>query len=145
MTVFTPADADFEARVRRSFAEQTAMATLGASLQAVAPGRAEIRLPYRADLCQQNGFLHGGITTTIADTAAGYASYSLYAESEAILTSEFSQHFLAPARGEAFLAVGQVLKPGRRLVIAEAEVFAESGGKSVPIAKMIATLIRLTG
>jgi len=143
MTAFQPAVADYDLQVRRSFEQQTAMATLGAGLVCVAPGRVEIRLPYRRDLCQQNGFLHGGITTTIADTAAGYASYSLFDADEAVLTSEFSQHFLSPARGEAFLAVGQVLKTGRRLVVAEAEVLAETGGKSVLIAKMIATLVRM--
>ena len=44
------------------------------SWELVEPGRVEITLPYRADLCQQNGYLHAGISTTIADTAGGYAA-----------------------------------------------------------------------
>ncbi len=143
MTGFKTADPEFRQRVRQSFAEQTIMATIGASIGALEPGRVEILLPYRADLCQQNGFLHAGITTTIADSAAGYASFTLFSAAEAILTSEFSVHLLAPAQGERFRAVGQVLKPGRRQVVAEAEVFGESREKSVLIAKLIATLVRL--
>ncbi len=143
MTAFKAIDPDFRQRVRQSFYAQSIMDTIGAEIAAVEPGMVEILLPYRADLCQQNGFLHGGITTTIADSAAGYASFTLYAAEETILTSEFSVHLLAPAKGEHFRAVGRVLKAGRRQVVAEAEVFGETREKSVLIAKLIATLVRL--
>jgi len=143
MTAFQAIDPDFRERVRQSFHAQTVMATIGAEIGAVEPGRVEILLPYRADLCQQNGFIHAGISTIIADSAAGYASFTLFAADEAVLTSEFTVYLLSPAKGERFRAVGQVLKPGRRLTVAEGEVFGESEGKSVLIAKLIATLVRL--
>ncbi|MBC6405273.1 MAG: PaaI family thioesterase [Rhodospirillales bacterium] len=143
MTAFQPKDLGFAARVRESFAQQTVMATIGSSLAGIAPGRVEILLPYRADLCQQNGFLHAGIVTVIADSAAGYAAFTLYAANEAVLTSELTVHLLSPAVGERFLAVGQVLKPGRRLAVAETEVFAEKAGEARLIAKLIATLVRM--
>ena len=76
------------------------MRLLGAELALVEPGRVEITLPYRADLCQQNGYLHAGISTTIADTAGGYAAYSLFEPGQDVLTSEFKMNFLAPAKGE---------------------------------------------
>ena len=66
--------ADPRERVRASFERQGIMRLLGAELGLVEPGRVEITLPYRADLCQQNGYLHAGISTTIADTAGGYAA-----------------------------------------------------------------------
>ena len=75
----------------------------------------EITLPYRADLCQQNGYLHAGISTTIADTAGGYAAYSLFEPGQDVLTSEFKMNFLAPAKGERYTATGRVVKPGRRV------------------------------
>ena len=78
------------------------MRLLGAELALVEPGRVEITLPYRADLCQQNGYLHAGISTTIADTAGGYAAYSLFEPGQDVLTSEFKMNFLAPAKGERY-------------------------------------------
>ncbi len=143
MPEFKVADPDFEARIRASFAQQTVMDLIGAELGRIEAGRVEILLPYRADLCQQNGFLHAGVITTIADSAAGYAAFSLFSAEEAVLTSEFSVHLLAPASAPQFRAVGQVLKPGRRLVIAETEIFAEREAGPLLIAKLIATLVRL--
>ena len=86
------------------------MRLLGAELALVEPGRVEITLPYRADLCQQNGYLHAGISTTIADTAGGYAAYSLFEPGQDVLTSEFKMNFLAPAKGERYTATGRVVK-----------------------------------
>lgn len=137
------ADPGFVERVEASFAAQSVMGLIGAELGAIQPGQVEILLPYRADLCQQNGFLHAGIVTTIADSAAGYAAFTLFTADEAVLTSEFGLHLLSPAAGPRFRAVGKVLKPGRRLVIAETEVFAERAEGQVLIAKLIATLVRL--
>ncbi len=142
---FQAADPGYEARIRESFARQTVMATLGASLSSVSPGQVEIQLPFRADLCQQHGFFHAGITATIADSAAGYASYSLFPADSSVLTSEFKLHLLAPADGERLRAVGRVLKPGRTLTIAEAEVFALKGGREKLCAKLIGTLVTLQG
>lgn len=139
----TPAGPDFERRVRESFARQTVMATIGATLGRVTPGEAEILLPFRADLCQQHGFFHAGITATIADSAAGYAAFSLFPAGSSVLTSEFKIHLLAPAAGERLRAAGRVLKPGRTLTIAETEVWALHGGREKLCAKLIGTLVTL--
>ena len=76
MPNFEPRDPDFEAKVRDSFGRQTAMQTLGAVVSRVEPGEVEIEMPYRADLTQQHGFIHGGIVTAIVDSACGYAAFS---------------------------------------------------------------------
>ena len=67
MSQFEPRDPDWDRKVRESFARQTVMETIGASIAALEPGRCEILLPYRRDLCQQHGYLHAGITTAVAD------------------------------------------------------------------------------
>ena len=59
----------FKEKIEESFSRQTAMRLIGAELAAVEPGKVVIRMPYRADLCQQNGFVHAGIISTIADSA----------------------------------------------------------------------------
>jgi acyl-coenzyme A thioesterase PaaI-like protein len=65
-----PKDPQFEARVRRSFARQTLMATIGATLARVSPGEVDIELPFRSDLSQQHGYMHAGIVAAIVDSAA---------------------------------------------------------------------------
>jgi uncharacterized protein (TIGR00369 family) len=145
MTAFTPADPEFEARVRGSFARQGIMEMIGARLTRVEPGLVEIELPYRKDLTQQHGFFHAGITSTIADTAGGYAAFSLFPADASVLTTEFKINLLAPADGELLRAVGQVVKPGRTLTVCEAEVFAVKGGTAKPCAKLLQTLMCLPG
>jgi uncharacterized protein (TIGR00369 family) len=125
--------------VRDSFARQNAMSLIGASLTAIEAGASEIRLPYRADLTQQKGFVHGGIIGMIADSAAGYAAYSLMPASASLVTVEYKMNILAPARG-ALVARGKVLKAGRTLTVARAEVYAEDG---THVASMQQTLMML--
>ncbi|WP_459618663.1 PaaI family thioesterase [Bordetella sp. 2513F-2] len=131
-------------RVRASFARQTVMGLIGAALGELAPGRVEIRLPYRADLCQQNGYLHAGIVTTIADSAGGYAALSVFGPQDDVLTAEFKMNFLAPAAGEAFVATGRVLKAGGRLAVCQAEVHAWRDGAATLCVAGMMTLVRMT-
>jgi uncharacterized protein (TIGR00369 family) len=142
---FPPADPDFEARVRASFARQGAMRLIGAMLTRVQPGLATIALPYRSDLTQQHGFFHAGMTSAIADSAAGYAAFSLFPAASSVLTVEFKINLIAPADGERLVATGRVKKPGRTLTICEFEVVAEKGGEATVCALGLETLICLTG
>jgi uncharacterized protein (TIGR00369 family) len=134
-----PVDPAFEQRCRASFARQKAMALIGASLTVVEPGYVEIALPYRDDLTQQKGFVHGGIIGMIADTACGYCAFSLMPADCSLVTVEYKINILSPAR-RALLAKGQVVKPGRTLTIARAEVYADDGKH---IASMQQTLMML--
>src|SRR5579884_3196053 len=86
-------DPAFEARVRESFRRQTALETIGATLQAVAPGYVEIHMPYNAAFTQQNGYMHAGILTTIVDTACGYAACTLTPADANVLTVEYKANF----------------------------------------------------
>ncbi|MEX2128595.1 MAG: PaaI family thioesterase [Xanthobacteraceae bacterium] len=145
MSAFKPHDPDWDKKVRESFARQTVMDTIGAKIAALRPGHCEIELPYRGDLCQQHGFLHAGITATIADSAAGYAAFSLMPPGASVLTVEFKVNLMAPAAGTRFLARGTVVKPGRTLMAVDAEVLAEDKGEQKPIAQMLATMMCLEG
>ena len=135
-----PAFAD---EVRRSFAKQAIMGLIGGELTRVEPGVVEITLPYRADLTQQDGYVHAGIVTTIADSACGYAAYSLMPPESEVLAVEFKVNLLRPAKGERFVARAEVIKPGRTLTVVRADVFATSGEKRQLIATMQGTMMRL--
>jgi uncharacterized protein (TIGR00369 family) len=141
---FTAKNPLFAIQVRNSFERQTAMSSIGAELLIVEPGKVEIALPYRSDLTQQHGYLHAGIITTIADTACGYAAYTLMPAGSEVLSVEFKVNLLRPAKGERFVAVANVLKPGRTLTVVRADVFgiSESDEREL-IATMLATMICL--
>jgi len=140
---FVPQDPAFAARVRASFGRQRAMALIGASLTLVESGRVEIELPYREDLTQQKGYVHGGIIGMIADSACGYAAYTLMPATSSLVTVEYKINLLSPAVGESLLARGEVIKPGRTLSVTRAEVYARQGGKMVQVAAMQQTLMTL--
>lgn len=120
-----PLDPDYAARVRSSFGRQQVMALLGAVMTVVTPGMTEIALPFREDLTQQHGFLHAGIVTAIVDSACGYAALSLMPPGVGVLTIEFKVNLLNPAAGTRFVARGQVVKPGRTIMVCTGEVIAE--------------------
>jgi len=123
MSHFEPRDPDFEPRVRASFARQDFMVTLGVELAHVAPGKVDLAVGFRDGLSQQHGFFHAGVTSSVADSAAGYAALSLFAKGFGVLTSEFKINLLNPAVGPMLLAQGRVLKPGKLLCICKADVF----------------------
>src|ERR1043165_2509590 len=93
-----PADPDFASRIRESFGRQKAMALIGATLGKVAAGEVEISLPYRDDLTQQKGYVHGGILGMIADSACGYAAFSLMPSGGSLVTVEYKMNILNPPR-----------------------------------------------
>jgi uncharacterized protein (TIGR00369 family) len=136
-----PADPHYVARLRSSFGRQKAMALIGASLTVVEPGQVEVALPYRDDLTQQKGFIHGGIIGMIADTACGYAAFSLMPADCSLVTVEYKINILAPARG-SLVARGEVLRPGRTLTVTRGEVYSEDGKH---VASMQQTLMMLAG
>jgi len=143
MSEFKPRDPDWDKKVRDSFARQTVMTTIGARIAALRPGYCEIELPFRRDLCQQHGFLHAGITTTIADSAAGYAAFSLMPSGASVLTVEFKVNLMAPAAGDVFMGRGRVIKPGRTLLAVEADVIARGPDGEKSVAQMLATMMCL--
>jgi uncharacterized protein (TIGR00369 family) len=135
------ADPHFASRIRESFNRQKAMTLIGASLGSVMPGAVEIMLPFRDDLTQQKGYIHGGIIGMIADSAAGYAAYSLMPADCSLVTVEYKMNILSPATS-SLTARGEVVKPGRTLTVARAEVYAQDG---THVATMQQTLMMLAG
>jgi len=142
---WTPADADYEERVRASFARQGAMRTLGAMLEAVEPGYCAISLVPRPEIAQQHGYVHAGVIATIVDSAGGYAGYTLFPRGASVLTVEYKLNLLAPATGERVVAEGLVVKSGRSLVITRGEVHADQGGTRTLVAVMQQTLMVMHG
>jgi uncharacterized protein (TIGR00369 family) len=139
-----PLNPTFAADVANNFARQPVMSLIGARLARVEPGVVEIELPFRADLTQQDGFLHAGVITTVADSAAGYAAYTLMPAGSRVLSVEFKVNLLRPARGELFVARADVIKAGRTLTVVRADVFAtDTGAEKELVATMQGTMMCL--
>ena len=136
-----PQDADYAARVARSFGQQDFMALIGARLANVAPGEVTIELPVRRELCQQHGYVHAGACWSIADSAAGYACQTLMRAEDGVLTVELKINLLAPAAGERLRAHGRVERAGRQLMVARADVFALSEANEKHVATSLGTFM----
>jgi uncharacterized protein (TIGR00369 family) len=140
-----PVNPDYAARVASSFARQGIMETIGASIVRIAPGEVDIALPITPKISQQHGFAHAGVVSTIADSACGYAAFTLMPATAAVLTTEFKINLMAPAAGERLVASGRVVKAGRTLTVSQAEVHAERDGRRKLVAIMTATLMAVEG
>jgi uncharacterized protein (TIGR00369 family) len=139
----SPPDPNFAARVRDSFDRQQVMHFIGAVLTRVEAGLVEIELPYRAELTQQHGFFHAGIVSTIADSAGGYAAFTMMPSGSSVLTVEYKINMIAPANGQLLRAAGHVIKSGRTLVICELHVAIVKEGAETLCAVGTQTLICL--
>jgi len=128
-------------RIASSFAQQSMMTTLGASLVSADQGQCEIQAPILPSSQQQHGYGHAGLTFSIGDSAAGYAALSAMPEGYEVLTSEIKINLLAPAQGDLLVARGKVVKPGKRLVVVTAEVFARTNGNDTLIAILQGTMV----
>ncbi|MFB7368283.1 PaaI family thioesterase [Streptomyces sp. NPDC056222] len=143
-TQHEPASPEAQKRIQASFDRQGLMAHLGARITHIGPGRVHIVLPSRPEVTQQHGYFHAGATSAVADTAGGYAAYTLFPEDTEVLTVEYKINLLAPATGDHLEAVGTVLKAGRTLTVCQLEVVGvqEDGARKL-VANGQQTLIRV--
>ena len=141
MSADVPRNPAFEETVRESFARQTFMSTLGAHLEFVEPGRVHIGVSFEPSLCQQNGYLHAGVLTSIADSACGYAALSLAPPGHDVLAVEFKINLVRPASAARFLACAEVLRAGRTLTVSRADVFGITPSGRDLVASMLSTVI----
>ena len=124
-----------EGRIRESFGRQRHMATLGVTIAHIGPGEVHLAMPYDERFCQQNGFLHAGAVASVADSANGYAAYTLAPPDTDVLAVEFKINLLEPARASGFLARARVLRGGRTLSVCQADVFTTE-----PDARLVAIM-----
>lgn len=139
------ANPDFAESVAASFDKQHAMRLIRATLPVIEHGRTEIHLPHWEGLEQQHGFVHGGVVGMIADSAAGYAAMTMVPATASVLTVEYKMNLVAPADGEKLIARGQVVRPGRTLIVTKAEVFAVKAGQETLCALMQQTIMVMHG
>ena len=121
------------------------MQLIQATMPLVEAGSTEIHLPHWTGVEQQHGFVHGGVVGMIADSAAGYAAMTLVPASASVLTVEYKMNLVAPADGEKLIARGKVVRPGKTLIVTQAEVIVVNGGKETLCALMQQTIMVMHG
>lgn len=99
------------------------IADLGVTLVGVGPGWLETDLAVAPRFRQQHGYVHAGVVTTLADHTAGGAASTLVGPGQSVLTADFTVHLLRPASGEQLRCRGEVVKSGKRLIVAQADVW----------------------
>lgn len=136
------ADPPLASRLEAAFARQPFVALLGIRLTLVEPGHVVMEMPPQPQLTQQMGALHAGVTTTLTDTAAGFAAMTLLDEGADLVSVEFKVNLMAPGRGRHFRADARVLKAGRTITTVEARAQAlQDDGQWTDYAVFLGTMI----
>ena len=134
---------DYKKRISKMLEGQRFMHLIDLQLSSIEIGKVIATLEIQDQHHQQNGLLHGGVISTAADVAMGFAAVSLVSEEQLVLTGEMKVSYLNPGDGEKLEAVGTVLKPGRRINFCEAEVYSITGSDRTLIAKASSSMITI--
>ena len=128
-----------EARVQSIFTKARFVEELGIKLVKISEGSIETELAIRESFRQQHGFIHAGVIATLGDHTAGGAARTVTGEKD-VITIEFKINFLRPAKGNKLKCVGKVLRGGKQIATAEAEIYDVDGAEEKLVAKLTETL-----
>lgn len=112
----------------------------GFEITNVAPGRFEITQPFRRELSFREGTFQAGPIGTMADMAAACAGATMLPEGWVASTVDYTLKLLVPAVGEKLVARGRLVRAGRTLSVAVADVYSVSGGKETLCATALTTI-----
>lgn len=128
---------DLMRRVEEGIQKQSFGTMLGLKAVAAEAGCVTISCEKRADLLQQTGLLHGGVTGALCEAAAAYAALTVLPEGQSVIGVEYKINFLRAITSDKAIAVAKVIKQGRQLIVVDVEAFNEGSDKVA--AKMIFT------
>jgi uncharacterized protein (TIGR00369 family) len=131
---------DLADRLRSRLATSPALSLLRPELQELRPDSCVLRLPYRDELTNGSGTVHGGVLATLADTAVAFALSTNFDGKMGFATADLTIHFLARARSDV-IARARILKKGRRINVGDAEI-VDAGGRAV--ARALASFVLTT-
>jgi len=104
---------------------------MGIDIVSYDTGTAVLKMQVRPDMLNGVGWLQGGMLVAIADEAIALALYTQLKEHEGIATISESTSFVKGVREGVIVAEGKVIKKGRRVAFAEAEVFLDNDEKTM--------------
>jgi acyl-CoA thioesterase len=131
---------DLLERLRGRLASSPALGWLGASLEEISLDRAVLKLPYREEITNGSGTVHGGVLSTLADTAIAFALSTNFDGKMGFATSDLTIHFFRRARGDVY-AKARIVKKGARVNVGEVEIVDDRG---VEVARVLAGFLLTT-
>ncbi len=131
---------DLLARLRGRLAASPAIGSLHPVLEEISLDYAVLKLPYREEVSNGSGTVHGGILATLADTAVAFALSTNFDGKMGFATADLTIHFLRRARGDVW-ARARIVKKGRRINIGDVEI-VDAGGR--PVARVLASFLLTT-
>ena len=142
---YTPQTPRFREIIRDHLHRQEFMKHIQCSLTVIELGYVEAVIDLGTEHQQQIGLVHGGVTATIADVAAGFAGFTLVGEHEHTVTAEIKISYFKKAKGRRLRSVGRVVKAGRSMHFCEADVYCEDEqGAETLIARATTTMAVIT-
>ena len=141
MTTFVAKNPDFDRDVRENISNMPVTGLIGLEVLSLEPGRSEVCLPYREELCQTTGFIQAGVIGMLADIAGGAAAGTLLAKGWLLMTVDYSVKLIAPAVGDRIIARGEVTRGGGTLTVSRVDVLAEARGRERLCAVGLVTLL----
>ena len=144
MSKFEVRNPDFEVNIREKLKGQHFMHLMGFDLTKIEAGRIEGEMPLDQKHMQQFGFVHGGVTATILDITMGFSAYSLCAKGSGTVTANISVDYFHPGEGEKIIAIGEVEKPGGKMIFCTGKVYTETNGvrKLIASARSVMAVIK---
>jgi uncharacterized protein (TIGR00369 family) len=112
-------------RIQGIFAGAPFLGLLGVRLVDGGEGWVETELDLTDRLTQQHGFAHAGVVATLADHTAGAAATTAVQRGQSVLTAGYNIHLLRPAAGNTLRSRGEIVRAGRTLIVAGADVWAD--------------------
>jgi uncharacterized protein (TIGR00369 family) len=131
----------FKETILQGYKKQHFLGLIGFELSKIELGHIERLMVIEQKHQQQYGNLHGGLIATLADTVAGYAAFTAVAPGHGVVTGELKVSYFEPGFGDKVLAIGKVVRQGRKINFCEAEIWVMRGEEKVLIAKASATMI----
>jgi uncharacterized protein (TIGR00369 family) len=127
-------------KIREKFANNHFPRLVGIEIDSMESGRARLSLEVTQKHLQLQGIMHGGAIATLIDTAVAFAIVSVSEPGARFSTVELKVNYLSAIKEGRVIADAWLVRDGRRIVVAECDVFDPAGQLA---AKGLLTYIRL--
>jgi len=131
---------DLMVRLRRRLAASPALSAAAPVLESLELDSAVIRLPYREEITNGYGVIHGGWLAILADTAVAFALATNFDGKMGFATSDLTIHFLRRARTDV-RAHARIVKKGKRVNVGDVEIVDAAGE---PVARALTSFLLTT-
>lgn len=135
-----PRDQDYETKVRQIFHQANFINILEIQIGEIEPGLLKSYVDIKDKHLQQNGYVHAGVISTLADHTAGGAAGTLVGKEQVVLTLEFKINLLRPGIGNRLRCEAKVFYHGATVIVVDSEVYAEHKNREKLVAKATVTL-----